>query len=160
MILNAPHLHLVLNHAPLFGTLFGLGLLTYGLLYKSNHARIAGYAVLIIAALGTVPVYLSGSQSEDAIEKLPGVAKTLIDEHEDAATISLIVILAAGALAAISWFLDARRAKLSRAAAVVTFALGIVALASFGYTALLGGQIHHPEIRPGSASTDVSGDTR
>lgn len=160
MILNAPHLHLVLNHAPLFATIFGLGLLAYGLLYKSNHARIAGYAVLILAASGTVPVYLSGTQSEDAIEKLPGVAKELIDAHEDAATVSLILVLAAGVLAAVSWFMEAHKARLSRVATLLTLAIGIVAFAAFGYTALLGGQIHHPELRPGGAPTVVTGDSR
>lgn len=56
-------LHFLLNHAPLFATMFGLGLLTYGLLYKSNH--------------------------EDTIE-ISRSCEALIDAHDNAATVSLI----------------------------------------------------------------------
>jgi uncharacterized membrane protein len=151
-MLNAPHLHLLLNHFPLFATLFGLASLAYGMARKSAHFRVAGYFLLIAGALATVPVYLSGSQSEDVVENLSGVAKSLIDAHEDAATISLAAVLIAGILAAFSWYVDGQKTKLSAAASAITLALALVALGSFGYTALLGGQIHHPEIRPNSTT--------
>jgi hypothetical protein len=151
VILNAPHAHLVLNHAPLFTTLFALALLFYGWRWKSRTARLAAYGMLVIAAAATVPVFLSGSASENVVEKMPGVLKSLIDLHEDAARMSLSLIVATGALAAGAWVVEYRVRAVPRALLAFTFALAALATASFGYTALLGGQIHHPEIRPAAS---------
>jgi hypothetical protein len=153
MVLNAPHVHLVLNHFPLFATLFGIVLLAYGSLYRSNHARVAAYIILIIAALGTIPVFMSGSASEDTVEKLQGVLGALIDTHEDAGKLSLVLILITGTLALVAWVMDIRTRKVPRILTLATLVAALLTTASFSYAAFLGGQIHHQEIRPAGASS-------
>jgi uncharacterized BrkB/YihY/UPF0761 family membrane protein len=125
--------------------------------YKSPQLRVAGYLLLIVGALATFPVYLLGSESEDVLENLPGIAKPLIAAHEDAATISLAIVLVTGILAAISWFMDVQEVAFSRVLTAITFAAALLALGSFGYTALLGGQIRHSEFRPVGDSSVQTG---
>lgn len=145
--MNAAHLHLILNHAPLFATLFGLALLGYGWRFESRSVRFAGYIALGVSAVFSVLTYVSGSAAEDSIERLAGVARSLIDTHEDAAKVSLALALAAGALAVWGWGVEIRLHKIPGRVVAATLAAALLAMISFGYTAFVGGQIHHPEIR-------------
>jgi hypothetical protein len=72
-IMDAAHLHLAITHAPLFGTIFGLGVLVYALIRKSDDVRSAAYGAFALSGLLAVAVYLSGRGAEHVVEDLPGV---------------------------------------------------------------------------------------
>lgn len=78
--MNAPHLHLLLNHVPVLGSAFGLGLLAFALWRKSDELKKTAFGVFVIAALLAVPGYLSGEPAEEGVESLPGVFKAIIKE--------------------------------------------------------------------------------
>jgi len=153
---NAAHLHLILNHVPVLGTLIALLLLVTAFVEKSDDLRRAALALFVGVALMAVPVYMSGEPAEDLVERLPGVTNQQIDRHEDAATQALIAVGLVGVLAIAALAAARRHPRGSRALTVATLAFGIVTGGLMARVALLGGQIRHSEIRAGT--TPATGD--
>ena len=80
--MNAAQIHLALNHAPLFLSIIGGGILILGMIKKNESFKNLSLYFLIAAALFTVSVFLTGEGTEELVEKLPGVNETAIEEHE------------------------------------------------------------------------------
>ena len=141
------HLHLLLNHVPVFATVSGVVLLACALPLKSDPLKKTGLVFFALAALIAVPVYFTGEPAEHAVEGLAGVSKPFIEQHEDIAKLALITLLALGAISL--GVLAATRTTKSvpnAMTAVVAVAAIIVAIL-MGITANLGGQVRHSEIR-------------
>lgn len=158
--MNAIHLHLMLNHIPVLGTAFGLGLLILALFRKSEELKKAALGVFVIVALFAVPVYLTGEPAEDVAKPLPGVSKPLIEQHEEAAVVAFtgIVVLGVAALAGLIVF---RRGKLVPAwFGFVMIIASLFASGLMAWTANLGGQIRHTEIRAGGSSPVIVSDKK
>ncbi|HET6769113.1 MAG TPA: hypothetical protein VFH08_17000 [Chitinophagaceae bacterium] len=150
--MNASQIHLALNHVPLFFSIAGGLILLYGFIRKQDQIKSLSLYFMIIAALFTIPVYLTGEGTEEAVENLPGISEGLIETHEEMAKIGLIIILIAGAVALVTVLIK-RTASLSRPFLMLCV---VLAFASFGVmvqTAHLGGQIRHSEIRNGNVVT-------
>jgi uncharacterized membrane protein len=150
--MNWAHLHLMLNHFPVIGTVFGLALLAWGMWRRHEPTQRAALATFVIVALIAVPVYLTGDPAADAVERLAGTTENAIDAHEDAALTSLIglELLGAIALAGIV-FKKPDVLRLARRAALL---FSFVTAGLMARTANLGGKIRHTEIgAPGSAGS-------
>lgn len=145
--MSAAHIHLVLNHLPLLGILFGALLLAYGLWRGSSDVQRASLGLLAIAGLSTIAVYLTGEPAEEIVEGLAGVSHDAIEAHEALGTYALVAGLLTGLTSLVALVLGAARERLSRGAVVLTLGLALAATALIGYTANLGGKISHPELR-------------
>lgn len=145
--MNAAHWHLVLNHIPVLGTLFGIPFLVIGLLRRDHELIKSSYWVFFIVALITIPVFLTGEPAEEVIERLPGVSRTLIHEHEEAAEPTFIVMMVLGAVALIGLFSERFKESLRRTTVAVVLIGALVGAGLAAWTANLGGDIRHPEIR-------------
>jgi uncharacterized membrane protein len=146
--MTATHLHLLLNHVPVLGTAFGLGLLAFGIWRKSNDLQKAALGTFVIAALIGVPAYLTGEPAEEGIESFPGVTGGFIERHESAASIAFTGILILGVIALLG-LLFFRRGKDVASPFAILVMLGAFAVTGLmAWTANLGGQIRHIEIRP------------
>jgi uncharacterized membrane protein len=86
--MNSAHLHLLFNHVPILASAFGLVLLAWGLLRRSDPVARVGLATLVLAAVFAIPAYLTGGAAEHLVEDLPGIADATIHPHEDAALFS------------------------------------------------------------------------
>jgi len=149
--MNAAQIHLALNHVPLFLSIIGGGILILGLIKKNESFKTLSLYFLVAAALFTAPVYLTGEGTEELVEKLPGVTEHAIEEHEEMAKISLIIIIITGVLALVGLFLR----KNATAARFIFGGALLLSLASFGTmakTAHLGGLIRHSEIQASTAT--------
>jgi uncharacterized membrane protein len=147
--MNAAQIHLALNHLPLFATMFGLLFLLVALAGKSKPLQQAGLWLCLAAAVGAVPTYLAGEPAEEIIENQPGVDGALIEEHEEAALITLIGIEILGVASLAALYLSRQAAMPPRWLVIGCLLLSLLAAAMLARTAHLGGQIHHPELRPG-----------
>jgi uncharacterized membrane protein len=145
--MNGAHLHLLLNHLPVIGTIFGLLLLLFALLRKSEEVKRVALGVFVFAALAAVPTYLTGEPAEEVAEHLPGVAKALIESHEEAALFALIAAGLTGLVSLGGLFLSRRADKLPQWMVIAPLALALITSGLMGWTANLGGQIRHTEIR-------------
>jgi uncharacterized membrane protein len=158
--MNPAHWHLAMNHIPVLGTAFGMGLMGWALIRKSEELKKVSLGVFVIVALLTIPVYLTGEPAEHFIEDVPGVSEEAIEEHEDAAIFAFGGILAVGAvsLAGLTLF---RRSKPDWIT-IVVFVLSVVVFAMMVRTANLGGLVRHPEMRsdfrPEAESVEPHGD--
>ena len=144
--MNLPHLHLMLNHVPVLGTLFGLVLLAWGLWRQNLSLQRAALVTFVAAALIAIPVFFTGEPAEDAVERLAGVADNAIDAHEDAALVSLIAIELLGALG-LAGLLLARSRYSPRMVIRGALAVAIVTAGLMAWTANLGGRIRHTELQ-------------
>lgn len=150
--MNAAYLHLLLNHLPVIGTIFGLLLLLWAMLRKGKELQSAGLGVFVLAALAAVPVYLSGEPAEKVAEHLPGVAESFIESHERVALMALVAVIVTGVVSLAGLVLHRHAEKFPSYVAPVVLALAVITSGLMGWTANLGGQIRHTEIRSGSAT--------
>ena len=158
--MNAAHFHLIINHFPVIGTIITMFLLFIGILKKSDDVKKAAMLVLILTAVITIPVYISGDGAQEMIEgNYDDVDEQYIDEHEDFALYSFIAMDIVGALAILSMFIFKKPKEISNSFAVIMFALVLAVNGMMAYTANLGGKIHHPEVRSDAVQNNSSGKT-
>lgn len=159
-MMNAAHLHLVLNHFPIIGTAIAIFVLIIGILKQSDDVKKVSILILILTALITIPVYLSG---EDAQAKIEGnyddVDESFIESHEDFALYSFIAMDIAGAIGLIAMFLYKKPKPLPNSFAYFMLVLLFIVNGMMAYTANLGGKIHHPEIREDKLPWETSVNT-
>lgn len=151
MDFTAVHIHLAVNHSPLFAEIFAVCLTIFGLLRARREFVTAGLVVAIIAAICGFVAMQSGDRAADyllnAKPPIAGVDTKLIGEHDASAGYFLIFSCITGVLAIVDLFIGYRRGIRPRwldwtMAFLMAFCLTIAAR-----TALLGGRIHHPEVR-------------
>lgn len=150
--MNAAHLHLALNHLPIFALAFALVLLVWGRLRRERVVLTIGLALTVLAGAGAGGAYLTGEAAEEVIEDRPGFDEAPVHEHEEAAEFALWLTLAAAALAAGTLWYHRRGGEYSPTALTATLVVGLVAMASLTVTAWHGGEISHPEIRGGAVA--------
>lgn len=156
--MDLTHLHLTLNHIPVVGLVIGFLLLVWGVLKTNREIRNTGLVTIAITSLMAIPVYLTGRSAEEIAEKLPGVTEQLIDVHESAAMFSLVLCMIVGAVA-IATLIGRRFVSeaINLAATLVVLVLVLLTGASIAYTANLGGQLRHNEIRQSPSEGPTSG---
>lgn len=156
--MNPAHVHLMLNHIPVLGAIASLALLVLADVKKDQSLSKLALQLMVLVALLTVPVYLSGEPAEEIVENLPGVSEPLVESHEDLAKFAFGSTIALGALAA--WGVVAIRRnpapvrKLWRVFEVAALANVVLML----IVANLGGQIRHTEIRKDATLTQPGGE--
>jgi uncharacterized membrane protein len=150
--MNAAHWHLLLNHIPVIGVWLGVGWLLAAVALRNPTLIRASWVTFIVCAALTIPVYLTGEPAESVIEHMPGVTEKYIHQHETMAKITLIGVEALGLLSLVSLFASRRRDTLMRPLSLLSLAAALLCAGLAGYTANLGGQIRHTEIRPDSAA--------
>jgi hypothetical protein len=149
MTMDLTHVHLLLNHAPLFGVAFGLFFLLMGILKHSETMRLSAVTLFTLSALLTLPVFFTGESAEGAVEHMPGVTKAIIETHEDAANIAIWSMVILGAVSIVALRYPAKHLKLPAKLVGLVALLAIVSISLIGRTAYLGGQIRHTEVRGG-----------
>ena len=140
------HLHLLANHIPVVGILFALIAFTTALLFRETVSIRFAVALTVALAIVTGAVYLTGEPAEEAVENIAGVSESAIEAHEDAAKTATVAmsILGALSLAALLAFGSRRMPRWVGATGLAGTLLLSVLL---GWTANIGGQIRHTEIR-------------
>ena len=151
------HIHLALSHVPVIGLLIVLLLLAVARLRRSTELTRASYVLLVLVAASAVVVYLTGEPAEELVENLPGFSEAIVEEHEEVALIATIGMVALGLVAFVGLirFRGPRIAPAWYGRGVLLLALlmgGVIA-----WTANLGGQIRHSEIRANGAAAIEGG---
>lgn len=146
--MNAAHLHLLLNHFPIIGTVISIFVLLIGIIKKSDDVKKTSILILILTAFITIPVYLTGDKAQEMIEgNYDDVDESYIESHEDFALYSFIAMDLAGAIGLFSMFLYRKPKILPNSFAYLMLGVLLIVNGMMAYTANLGGKIHHPEIR-------------
>lgn len=152
------HIHLLITHLPIFGSVFGGLVLGYGLWVKSNQTILSAYFLLIISTIGSVIAYLTGEEASELVEKIPGINKAMIETHEEFALVALVSLIILGTASLIGVFLTLKNTLISRTFATVTLIASFISFGLIARTGYLGGQIRHTEISSAvTNSTDKIG---
>lgn len=147
--MNGAHLHLVLNHIPLFALLFGGAILLYGRLRDNDFGVRIALVLFVIAGMAAGGTYLTGEGAEEVVEGQPNVMHSYIESHETVALYALIasVVLGVMALGTLAFY---RSRRIPNPLNNTLLLVAVVALGIIAYTANTGGKISHPELRSGA----------
>jgi hypothetical protein len=149
--MNAAQVHLLFNHVPVLGSLFCFLLLLGGQLRRSDPVTRTGLLGLVLAALGTLPAYFSGEGAEHLVRPQAGISTLVMSEHEDAASWGLLAMGTVGLLALAGLVMGRGGRPLPRGLLLAATFGSAFSFAVMARVAHLGGQVHHPEIRSGTA---------
>ena len=146
--MNWAHLHLALNHVPVVGLPIVLLLLAWAIVRRSGELMKASFGLIILLAIVTVIVQLTGEPAEELVEGLPGVVDSMVEAHEDSALLGTIGVVMVGVMALFGLWRLGTGKILPRWYPPVLLIAGIMVAGLMVWIANLGGQIRHSEIRP------------
>ena len=157
MTLNLAHIHLLLNHFPIIGTIFGLGLFLVSFVEKNHDLRRASYIIFAAVGLLAIPAFLTGFGAQVMLSGRPAVSDLLIQRHEGSAMLSVCFLEITGALAIAGLWQTHRSSRPANwnVFAVLLFALLTMVLVS--RTGNTGGEIGHPEVFGGNGTVGTEG---
>ena len=145
--MNYPHLHLLINHLPVLGSIFSLLLVLLAMRRRSRDLTRLALWVTLVAGLSVWPAHLTGDEAHEQVENYPAFDHDTTHEHEDAADFALAWMLATAAAAGVTLYLgrgERTEPRWARGAVLLCLAFSVAVLAR---TAWLGGAIRHAEIR-------------
>ena len=151
--ITAAHIHLALCHVPIMAILFGLGWLAFGLWRGSRDIQKAALVMFVVAVVVAVPLYLTGGPSVGAIKGLPGFSDPILEQHQEAAGVTLAGCIVLGIVALAGLILFRGRA-VAGWFSVLLLSGALVVGGMVVWAAYLGGQIRHSEIRAYDAQTE------
>lgn len=154
--MNAAQIHLALTHVPVILSIAGLVILIIGMANKNGTLLKTAFAILLIAGLFAVPVYLTGDGTEELVEHLPGVSEPIIERHEEMGKNAFTTALLAALLSAMG-LLFFNHKSFSRLLRPLILVVALIAAGVMTYTAHLGGQVRHTELRNQTTFTQESG---
>jgi hypothetical protein len=150
--MNLPHVHLLLNHLPVLGTMIALGLFIVSLAANLDDVKQASLALFALFALLAIPTYMSGSAAAQTLKDSPDVSMALIETHQGSALLAFIFMELTGAVSLIALWRYSRTVKnpwLSRPARanlVAVLGFGVITVLLMAVAGNTGGNIRHPEI--------------
>ncbi|MBK8429285.1 MAG: hypothetical protein IPL27_26520 [Lewinellaceae bacterium] len=151
--MNQAHLHLLFNHLPILGTLFGILILAGGYFLKNNTVKRTALGIFVISALCAIPAYLTGEGAEEIVEGLPGVSENLMEAHEDLANSFLWMVGALGLFSLATFYADFKSKKIAATLYALTLVAAIGTMVFAQRVGSSGGEIRHTEIRSGATAT-------
>ena len=143
--MNYPHLHLMMNHAPVIGAVVAILLLAWALVKRRRDMIRLALAVTLLTGLSTYPAFFTGDEAHEQLEKVQGFDDDMVEEHEEAADWALYAMLAAAAVAAAGLWVSRKDREVPRWAGLLTMVVLLWAFSVLARTAYLGGMIRHPE---------------
>lgn len=146
--MNDAHLHLVVNHFPIIGTILGLGILITGIILKNNSVKNTAYVLFIVAAIFAAFSMGTGEGAEEMVEDMPSVGKQIIHEHEEMAEKLAIVLYVLGVISLAGLYLNFKKHAKATLVSYLAIIIGVVAVFFAQQTGTTGGEVRHTEIRP------------
>jgi hypothetical protein len=152
LLFQPEYVHVVLNHLPIVGLAVGIVVIVVAVALRNRAAVLLGLALVAVLAASAWPVIESGESAYNRIRAItdPDSAALLKEHMLLADRWGKLYYLAA--LAAVAGVIVVRRhpEKMRLTGALVTL-LAMAALMAGVAVAMVGGQVRHPEFRPGSA---------
>jgi uncharacterized membrane protein len=145
--MNDAHLHLVVNHFPIIGTILGLGILITGIILKNNTVKNTAYVLFIISAIFAALSMGTGEGAEEMVEDIPSVGKQIIHEHEEMAEKLAIVLYVLGVISLVGLYLNFKKHAKAKLVSYLALTIACVGVFLAQQTGTTGGEVRHTEIR-------------
>jgi len=151
--MNDAHLHMVVNHFPIIGTIFGLGILITGIVLKNKTVKTVAYVIFIIAALFGAFSMGTGEGAEELVEDMPSVGKQIIHEHEELAETFALLLYIIGAFSILSIYFSIKKIVFEKYTSLLVVAIALIAVYFAKQVGTSGGEIRHTEIRANATAS-------
>nr|WP_315153624.1 hypothetical protein [uncultured Flavobacterium sp.] len=157
--MNDAHLHMVVNHFPIIGTIFGFGILIVGLVLKNKTLINTSYVLFIVAGIFGAFSMGTGEGAEELVEDMPNIGKQIIHEHEELAEKLALLLYVVGGLSFAGLFLNFKNHSKAKLLSFLILCISTVGLFLVQKVGASGGEIRHTEIRA-NANTTVNGSVK
>ena len=134
--MNDAHLHLIVNHFPIVGTAIGLLVLIVGYLIKNQQVKATSLGIFIFSALAAIAANYTGDGAEEIVEKIPGITKSIIHDHEEYAEQFFTLSLILGGASLITLFLQIKKLGLASYGYILVIILAISSFVSASYVGI------------------------
>ena len=143
------HAHLILNHFPTAGFVFGIAALVTALVADNAAMKRGSLILFVILGILGVPTYVAGTAAMWALTQptVPDISKAVINSHRDMALWTLFGLAVTGSLAWIELWRARSQGSFSRGSLNLVLIFAVITLAIMTETGHRGGLINHPEIR-------------
>lgn len=152
--MNDAHLHLVVNHFPIIGTILGLGILIAGIILKNKSTKNVAYVLFIVAAIFAFFSMSTGEGAEELVEDMPSIGKQIIHEHEEIAEKLALVLYVLGVVSLTGLYLNIKNHSKAALISFLAIAIGAIAVFLAQQVGTSGGEIRHTEIRSNAIPVD------
>lgn len=156
--MNEAHIHMLVNHFPIIGLFFGLGVLLFGVVKKNLTLKSTAYVMLIICVIFGQLAMMTGDKAEHFVEDLPGFTHKIIHEHEEAAEAFMIPMYILGLVSIVGLYAQSKKLSFEKWISYLALVLGVVCIFLSKNAGTTGGEIRHTEIRE-KGSTLSNSDT-
>jgi uncharacterized membrane protein len=146
---------MVVNHFPIIGTIFGLGILIIGIILKSNTVKNTAYCLFIVAAIFAAISMATGEGAEEIAEKLPSVTDEIIHEHEEMAEKLALVLYFLGVVSIIGLYTNIKKHSQAKLVSFLVLTIAVIGIFLGKQTGTTGGEIRHTEIRPNNQNSTI-----
>lgn len=157
--MNDAHLHMVVNHFPIIGTIFGFGILIVGLVLKNKTLINTSYVLFIVAAIFGAFSMGTGEGAEELVEDMPNIGKQIIHEHEELAEKLAVLLYVLAGLSLAGLYLNYKNNAKSKLLSFLILGVATAGLFLVQKVGTSGGEIRHTEIRA-NANTMVNGSVK
>jgi len=157
--MNDAHVHLVVNHFPIIGTILGLGILITGIILKNNTVKSTAYALFIVSAIFAAFSMGTGEGAEELVEDMPSIGKQIIHVHEEMAEKLAIILYVLGTISVAGLFLNYKKHAKAQLISFLALIVAIIGVFFAQQTGTTGGEIRHTEIRANAEPVNASGET-
>jgi uncharacterized membrane protein len=151
--MNDAHLHLMVNHFPIVGVVFGFGILISGLYFRNNGIKNTAYSVFIVAAIAAFLSMYTGEGAEELVEDMPNIGLQIIHEHEEYAEKLALILYALGLLSIYGFYLNVKTHTRARLVSIIVLVIAGIAFIFALKTGKSGGEVRHTEIRDSKMET-------
>ena len=145
--MNDAHVHMVVNHFPIIGTIFGLGILITGIVMKNNVVKNVAYVLFFFFFIFGFASMFTGEGAEEIAENLPSVTDQIIHEHEEMAEKLALVLYVLAGISLVGLYLNFKNHAKSSLLSYFAFVIALVAVFLGKQTGTTGGEVRHTEIR-------------
>ncbi len=111
-----------------------------------------GLLGFVLAGLTIIPVFLTGETAHERVEDIQGVSERYMEEHEEAAEVSLWLTGLLGVIGIGGLIIEKLRPGFFHIYIAALLMVSLVAAGFLTYTGYLGGNIRHTELHNTSSS--------
>jgi uncharacterized membrane protein len=155
--MNDAHLHMIVNHFPIIGTILALGILITGLILKNNSVKSTAYVLFIVAAIFGAFSMATGEGAEELVEDMPTIGKQIIHEHEELAEKLALLLYVLGAFSLLALFLNFKKNSKEKLVSFLILGIATAGLFLIQKVGTSGGEIRHTEIRANATAASPVG---
>ncbi len=157
--MNQAHLHLVVNHFPIIGTIFGFGIILTGIVKKNKTLLNTAYILFVISAVTAAVSMATGEGAEEMVEDMADVGHKIIHNHEEMAEKLAVVLYALGLVSLAGLYLNAKNNAKATLLAYLAATISVVGIVLGKETGTTGGEVRHTEIRTGTTGNAAATDS-